>query len=467
MNAYITRVEVKGLFGRMDLTVDLCPGVNILYGRNGSGKTTLLHIIANVVSGSFSRFSHIQFCCISISTSNGHVLRISSAPSDDEGESDFSVKLDNEHIYTHPRRPRRSVPARPGLPGEEPVAEIDDERAVKHRDWLGLGGVVYFPAFRSTIEAWSDRLMRGLPSGPGSRHRSKHSRYIDMTKRIRGMFGEFVPIISYPSPIEIAEDLGNRIQYTQFSVARRGQEILSNAFVQAFAALSSPDLPTEATSESILGEIGELLDRLDDSVLIEDRETKYRDTYTRLKDVVPSLSKLKLGGSARNVLAVYRDSLATMVEEHEQAYRPIRDYIDAVNGFLEDKHLVPRYRELVPRRVTVAVEFEDGSVADLGSLSSGEKQIASMMYAATYFGDLGSIVLIDEPEISLHIDWQRRFVPTIAERLGDHQLIICTHSPEIGLESECNYQPMPVSPSGAQNAHVHDEGCWTDEGGYE
>lgn len=48
---YITRIEVRGLFGRQDLEWDLLPDVNILSGRNGSGKTTLMRALAQLLAG--------------------------------------------------------------------------------------------------------------------------------------------------------------------------------------------------------------------------------------------------------------------------------------------------------------------------------------------------------------------------------------------------------------------------------
>jgi hypothetical protein len=48
----ITRVEIKGLWGRYDLAWDLLPDVNILAGVNGSGKSTIItHVAALITTG--------------------------------------------------------------------------------------------------------------------------------------------------------------------------------------------------------------------------------------------------------------------------------------------------------------------------------------------------------------------------------------------------------------------------------
>jgi len=62
-------------------------------------------------------------------------------------------------------------------------------------------------------------------------------------------------------------------------------------------------------------------------------------------------------------------------------------------------------------------------------LSSGEKQMLSFLcYNAFY--DKG-IIFIDEPELSLHVDWQRILFETLMEQGTQNQLIVATHSPFI------------------------------------
>ena len=72
-----------------------------------------------------------------------------------------------------------------------------------------------------------------------------------------------------------------------------------------------------------------------------------------------------------------------------------------------------------------------------------------MPYAAAQAHN-GNIVLIDEPEISLHIDWQRLLLRKMAEQLDHRQIIVCTHSPEIGADYDDRYQEVsPVLSSRA------------------
>lgn len=66
-------------------------------------------------------------------------------------------------------------------------------------------------------------------------------------------------------------------------------------------------------------------------------------------------------------------------------------------------------------------------------MSSGERQLLTMLYAVNRMSK-NSVVLIDEPEISLHIDWQENLLIKMMEQLGSRQIIVCTHSPAIASD---------------------------------
>jgi predicted ATPase len=67
-------------------------------------------------------------------------------------------------------------------------------------------------------------------------------------------------------------------------------------------------------------------------------------------------------------------------------------------------------------------------------LSSGEKQMLIILLTTLIQDHKHTILLMDEPEISLHIDWQRKLIGYIRELNPNAQLIIATHSPAIIME---------------------------------
>lgn len=72
-----------------------------------------------------------------------------------------------------------------------------------------------------------------------------------------------------------------------------------------------------------------------------------------------------------------------------------------------------------------------GKEFDINGLSSGEKQLFLRALSLKFLEVNNSIVLIDEPEISLHPQWQQKII-NVYESIGENnQIIIATHSPHI------------------------------------
>lgn len=72
-----------------------------------------------------------------------------------------------------------------------------------------------------------------------------------------------------------------------------------------------------------------------------------------------------------------------------------------------------------------------GAEFDINALSSGEKQLFLRTLSIKMLEPEDSIILIDEPEISLHPKWQQRIIE-IYKKIGkNNQIIIATHSPHI------------------------------------
>lgn len=66
-------------------------------------------------------------------------------------------------------------------------------------------------------------------------------------------------------------------------------------------------------------------------------------------------------------------------------------------------------------------------------LSSGEQHQLVLFYELLFKATRRTLYLIDEPEISLNVEWQRRFLSDLSEviRFGKHYVLLATHSPQI------------------------------------
>lgn len=67
-------------------------------------------------------------------------------------------------------------------------------------------------------------------------------------------------------------------------------------------------------------------------------------------------------------------------------------------------------------------------------LSAGEKQILVILLTALVQENQPCVMLMDEPEISLHIEWQQRLITLIRTLNPNAQIILCTHSPAIIMD---------------------------------
>lgn len=120
-----------------------------------------------------------------------------------------------------------------------------------------------------------------------------------------------------------------------------------------------------------------------------------------------------------SVLQAIKVQVDEVTATREQLLRPfstLSDIIDKVFG--------------KPVKITENITFGKGKAAILSDkLSAGEKQILSFFCYNAFFKD--SPIFIDEPELSLHTDWQSILFPNLLKQKNGNQFVIATHSPFI------------------------------------
>lgn len=113
-------------------------------------------------------------------------------------------------------------------------------------------------------------------------------------------------------------------------------------------------------------------------------------------------------------------------EQLQSINRPKDRMISIVNEAFEKTG-----KSLLPDRGRLTFRFADGHEITAEALSAGEKQLLIVLLTVLLERERESIVIMDEPEISLHISWQYRLIDWLIQLNPNAQYILTTHSPSI------------------------------------
>ena len=82
---------------------------------------------------------------------------------------------------------------------------------------------------------------------------------------------------------------------------------------------------------------------------------------------------------------------------------------------------------------------EAGDSLNIQHLSSGEKNLLLIFFHFLFEMKADTFFMIDEPELSLHIDWQEHIIKFFNQYSSGNQILVVTHSPDI-LQGHRNYE---------------------------
>lgn len=141
-----------------------------------------------------------------------------------------------------------------------------------------------------------------------------------------------------------------------------------------------------------------------------------------MRDIVPTEQEFrKRYGRESQFRNLVRD-----IEEVENKIAAANAPIAELKELLREMFIGGKEVDLKDDAIEVAIL---GQKLSLAMLSSGEKQLLKILVATMSAGS--SVILVDEPELSMHVDWQRRLIRSMRTLNRMAQLIIATHSPEI------------------------------------
>jgi predicted ATP-dependent endonuclease of OLD family len=173
------------------------------------------------------------------------------------------------------------------------------------------------------------------------------------------------------------------------------------------------------TSEEIIQSV---LDRIHESILSKSHKE-------HLFNVINSARASKSADEHSKIICHYFLKLLRFQEALKGRERNISDFCELCSQYMVDKKFV--YNSATFSFAIVPKDSKSSSTIELSDLSSGEKQIVSLFSHLYLSGNKKYFVLIDEPELSLSVPWQRRFLTDVVKGAFCVGLIAVTHSPFI------------------------------------
>ena len=148
-----------------------------------------------------------------------------------------------------------------------------------------------------------------------------------------------------------------------------------------------------------------------------------------------NISDIKILGKQVKFLEEHSKALKVYFSDFEKKYKVFEELIEQLDLFTDIINSRLKFKDIRISRDEGIVVYRSNTDEQLrlDQLSSGEKQEIILFYELIFESDKNIHLLIDEPEISLHIEWQLRFIDDllrIAEK-KKFKVTVATHSPQI------------------------------------
>ncbi len=434
----IRQISVSGLFGTFDhvIPLNMDERITIIHGPNGFGKTAMLRILSGFFNSRYSVFQTIPFVNFRVEFDNDSRIEIVK-------KNDDSEKTKNRNQITFNFYDSNNAEKQPFTP--KSVKDSSDiEFSIDILDEI-VPGLSRFGArtwrYRSTDEILSleevlERFEEFLP--PKIRKmivepdwlkdlkNSIHVRLIESQRLLntisrrsskQGSSSMFPTVSAYSD--ELAQLM--RDKFTEYGVTAQS---LDRTFPTRLVKQSpSPDLTDEQLRDQ-LNDLEATRSRLIEVGLLDKNENS--DFQIPPQDIDPSTKNILsvYVGDVAKKLSVF-DGIASKIDLLRKIVNSKFAYSRKEMNFSKEKGFV--FKTLYDSPLSTS---ENLSPTDL---SSGEQHELVLLYELLFKVQPNSLVLIDEPELSLHVGWQAQFLKDLQEitKLADLDVLMATHSPDI------------------------------------
>lgn len=419
---HLIKLHINNLFGHFNHKINFNDEkITIITAPNGYGKTVCLKIIDAIFNKRFSYLSSLDFSSIELYTSD-NILFIKK---EDLKDKDFSLSFSNsDEIYNYSKTSREVNfnSRRSGI-----VHTVENSvpflRRIGPREWEDIRydevynldevienfsehlpdeilNTVYPQWFLDFIEnlqvhfIQDQRLIQRKPTN--SRYNNKG--YIDTIEKYADELSELIKSYGVKSAL-VSQNLDTsfpaRLLKTDTNIDNLSPEIITielNNLQTKRKELSNFDL---LSSDSYLPDL-----QVSSEIKPEDQK----------------------------VLTLYINDTKQKLAPYEGIYKRIEIF----DKILNTKRLSYKKVKFNSKK-GFFFETDRGDPLNLTQLSSGEQHQIVLLYELIFKANKNVLVLIDEPELSLHVAWQKEFLNDLTKiiEIQEMPIVIATHSPQI------------------------------------
>ncbi len=422
--------------------------ISVIYGENGSGKTTLLKILFAVLSKDSKILQHENVQKVTINYHNGKTEKKITIKRDADNNIDWGDNLELFNTSSVLFGVHRGVIPEPSI-----NSHIDKNRLFMLIEELTQ--ILRNPKYRVSTR-YSDEIMylkekmlrrhskidfnelfhliEKIKLRPELRHNieiserinliSKEIEYFAFNKTYQNEKSSFLRKLNSQAHLSTDFVKIKDIQNAIITEYNKGQTIISRKIQSAFFETIQKAVEIDEKDEDFLlpDNFEERIETNKDFILKaipkeNSSLTKRIQKYLKTKD-----SKLTENSK------IFRSMLLNIIESAEEpnpTLEAISKLIDIFNEHLYDG------KKLIVDEEKAYIILKNKKFHELSELSSGERNLLSILTLFLIIGNERIFLMIDEPEISFNMKWQRDFLPLLSRLNSKAQIIVASHSPSI------------------------------------
>lgn len=444
----ITSIRVEKLFGLYSYTLPhdgrTFSNAAILYGDNGVGKSTILRLAFHLLSAANNRghrtaLFNTEFRSLDVQLASG--VTLSARFPRDRPQRVLTLEIAKEGKVLavwdhHPRAEQEEL-----FDAEDFLVEIspDGKHLVRrhHRqrkdsakDTVARGNRAYLAVLEKHVPTMfilnaDRRLDSDTVADPSDEMELRRVMHYEEPKRIN----ELVVRSREIALSQAMSSAGRWVSQKAVLGTNQGSMNVHSVYVDVLHHLITPSSSSDSSARPATSP-AELVKQL---TAIELRTTEL-SRYELATSLTTSEFKKALGARgkeksslAAELLTPYIKSLERRLDAVEPIYRIIDRFVTTVNCFLSDKSLSFQLSN------GFSIHNRLGHPLTPAQLSSGEQQLLLLFCYVLTARDQQSVFMIDEPEISLNIKWQRQLIQSLLDITDGAtiQFIFASHSMEL------------------------------------